>query len=315
VALEPHDGIGIDAPWVIEDGCRVPGMDGRERLTALRAGLSKHPAVVWQEADASDERVEAVLRRLHEADYLDTLLGIRADTPVLMPELAQPGSVPDIPVSAALVSGARESVRSAVSAADRILAGAPFAYSLARPPGHHAGPSWIGGYCYLNGAAAAAEVLRTAGLSPVGILDIDIHYPNGTSAIVADLDDVHLHSLHSWPVKNGPARSAPARSARERMVEFRTAPTREAYLAQLSISLELLAATAAVLVISIGYDTIAGDPHGAWALPRETFADIGTLLAGTGVPICAVQEGGYALGELSACSHQFALGLLGDAHR
>ena len=65
-------------------------------------------------------------------------------------------------------------------------------------------------------------------------------------------------------------------------------------------------------MLSLGYDTVAGDPHGAWSFPASIFEGIGRLLAGPGLPVCVIQEGGYALRSLAQCSHAFATGLLSE---
>ncbi|HEU4945155.1 MAG TPA: hypothetical protein VFT10_08335, partial [Solirubrobacterales bacterium] len=73
---------------------------------------------------------------------------------------------------------------------------------------------------------------------------------------------------------------------------------------------EVLAASSAVLVVSLGYDTVRGDPHGNWDFAPPIFAKIGRLLAASQLPVCVIQEGGYALSTLAACSYAFAAGLL-----
>ena len=173
-----------------------------------------------------------MLGALHETTYLDALRRVRQQEqePALMPAFTAPGLEPDIPVGAGLVAAAHEGVRTAITAAQRVAAGAHFAYALCRPPGHHAGPAWLGGYCYLNTAAAATQTLLDAGAGPVGILDLDLHYPNGTSAIVAQMHDAELHSLHAWPVTNAPEDPVLPRTEREALVEFRTAPDAATYL-------------------------------------------------------------------------------------
>jgi acetoin utilization deacetylase AcuC-like enzyme len=301
------------APWVLEGGRRVRGRDHNRRLSLLEDGLRRHAHVRTTGADASDEDVERVLGTLHEPGYLEALRRVRSREPVLMPELAAPGLAADIPVGAALVAAAHEGVRTAITAAQRVAGTTRFAYALCRPPGHHAGPAWLGGYCYLNTAAAAVQTLRDAGAGPVGILDLDLHYPNGTSAIVADMRDAELHSLHAWPVTNAPADPVLPRTERERLVEFRSAPDAATYLDAVGESVAALARAARVLVLSLGYDTVRGDPHGAWSFAPAIFAQVGQLLAASGLPICVVQEGGYALETLAECSHAFAAGLLEEA--
>lgn len=303
-------GAGDEAPWILDGGRRVPGRDHNGRLSAVEEGLARHSAVRATAADATDADVERVLTTLHERTYLEALDAVRSDEPVVLPELAPPGLEVDIPVAAALVAAAREGVRTAVSAARRVATGERFAYALCRPPGHHAGPDWLAGYCYLNTAAAAVQTLREAGVRPVGVLDLDLHYPNGTSAIVAGMDDAELHSLHAWPVTNAPSDPVLPKTGRERLVEFRTAPDAGTYLDAVAESVEELARRAAALVVSLGYDTVAGDPHGSWSLAPDVFGDVGRIVASAGLPVVVVQEGGYAIGALADCAHAFATGLL-----
>lgn len=304
---------GEGPAWILEGGRRLPGMDDRRRIAELRNGLLCHGGVRPMTADAATEDVERTLAELHEDEYLEALRGLRSEEPVTMPELSPPGLPPDVPVSVGLVAAAREGVRTAIAAATRVVEGARFAYALSRPPGHHAGPNWFAGYCYLNSAAAAALTLRDGGLRPVGILDLDLHYPNGTAAIVAGMDGVVLHSLHAWPVTNVAAGTAVPSNERERVVEFSGSPGAATYLDAVERSLDTLAAACGALVVSLGYDTVAGDPHGSWGFSPTIFAQIGRLLAGAGRPVCVVQEGGYALGALAACSYAFAAGLLDEA--
>lgn len=300
------------APWIVDGGRRMSGHDHDRRLAALEEGLWRHARVHAIEADASDADVERVLGALHDVAYLDALREVRRQErePALMPAFTAPGLEPDIPVGAGLVAAAHEGVRTAITAAQRVVAGARFAYALCRPPGHHAGPAWLGGYCYLNTAAAATQTLLDAGAGPVGILDLDLHYPNGTSAIVARMDGAELHSLHAWPVTNAPEDPVLPRTEREALIEFRTVPDAATYLDAVGRSVAALARSTRVLVLSLGYDTVAGDPHGSWSFAPSIFTEIGRLLAASGLPICVIQEGGYALETLADCSYAFATGLL-----
>jgi acetoin utilization deacetylase AcuC-like enzyme len=308
--VEQRLGCRDEAPWVLEGGRRLSGCDDNRRLAELRRGLLRHERVRPIGADARDEVLELTLSALHEPAYLKALRQVCSDEPVLLPELAPPGLPVDIPVRAGLVAAAHEAVRTGITAAQRVARGERFAYALCRPPGHHAGPGWLAGYCYLNIAAAATLTLRECGVTPVGILDLDLHYPNGTAAIVAPLTDVRLHSLHAFPVTNVPALTVRPRGEREQVVEFASSPSPEAYLRAVAASLEVLAHSSSALVVSLGYDTVAGDPHGSWSLPPAVFAGVGRLLAAAGPPVCVIQEGGYALDTLADCAGAFAGGLL-----
>jgi acetoin utilization deacetylase AcuC-like enzyme len=309
--VEQRSGGADAAPWILDrHGRRLPGYDDGRRLAEVRAGLARHPGVRATTTEATNEDVERVLRRLHEPDYLDALRRVNSDEPALLPEWAPPGLPADSPVCAAVVAAAHEGARTAVTAAQRIRDGARFAYALSRPPGHHAGPAWLGGYCYLNTAAAAAQTLCDGGVKPVTILDLDFHFPTGTSAVVARLTDVDLHSLHASTSANVPWRPVRPHATRERFVEFVTPPDDAEYLDAVAASIDPPARRPAGLVLSLGYDTVAGDPHGSWSFAPAIFAEIGRLLASAQMPVCIVQEGGYGLDVLAACSHALATGLL-----
>ncbi len=316
VMVEQRQGEDDDAFWVREGERRIEGQDSNRRLVELRAGLSRHSRVRPVVADADDEQVERTLAALHEAEYLRALAELDTDEPVVMPDFAPPGLEPDIPVNANLVAAAREGIRTSITAAERLLEGARFTYAVCRPPGHHAGPAFHAGYCYLNNAAAAVRRLRDGGMKPVGIVDLDLHYPNGTSALLERMGpEAVLHSLHAAPVTNLPPGTPLPRVAGERAVAFATAPDEATYLEEVAASIHDLSEIAHALVVSLGYDTIAGDPHGGWDFGPEIFAEVGSLLARSGLPVCVVQEGGYSLDALADCSHAFATGLLGGEGR
>jgi acetoin utilization deacetylase AcuC-like enzyme len=312
VMVEQRQGSGDAALWVREGGRRIEGQDSNRRLVELRSGLIRHAGVRAVAADAADEALERTLGALHERAYLEALAGAGAERPEVLPEFAPPGLEPDIPVSPALVAAAREGVRTAITAAERLLAGARYTYAVCRPPGHHAGPAFLGGYCYLNNAAAAVRTLCDGGLKPVGIVDLDLHYPNGTAALVERMaEEAALHSLHASPVTNVSEQTVLPQGERERVVAFAASPDEETYLEEVRASIETFRESARALVVSLGYDTVEGDPHGGWSFAPRIFADVGRLLADSGLPVCVIQEGGYALPSLAACSHAFATGLLG----
>lgn len=314
--VEQRQGRDDAAFWVREGDQRIEGQDSNRRLNELRAGLIRHSRVRPVIADAADEEVERTLAALHETEYLRALAEVSSAEPVVMPDFAPPGLEPDIPVNANLIAAAREGIRTSITAAERLLAGARYTYAVCRPPGHHAGPAFHAGYCYLNNAAAAVRRLSDGGVKPVGIVDLDLHYPNGTSALLERMGPVAaLHSLHAAPVTNLPPGTPLPRLAGERAVSFPDSPDEETYLREVAHSIHDLSEIAEALVVSLGYDTVAGDPHGGWSFRPEIFAEVGRLLAQSGLPVCVIQEGGYALGELAACSHAFATGLLGGDER
>lgn len=314
--VQQRDALRGCVPWILDEaGNRIDGLDDDRRLSEVQEGLERHPRVRRRSCEVEGEQVRQTLCVLHEPGYLRTLEQAPDGEAVLIGELAEPGLQPDTPVCAAAFTAAQAGIATSISAAISLLEGARFAYALCRPPGHHAGPASLGGYCYLNNAAAAAHTIASGAPSQdreprVAILDIDLHYPNGTAGIVARSRTMTLHSLHGSTGANLPWERVSPRSERECLISFRSAPGAAVYLERLEHAIAEIRREACAIVLSLGYDTIADDPHGGWSFPPSIFTQIGRLLADSGLPVCVVQEGGYALGSLAECSHAFVTGLL-----
>src|SRR5690606_2301485 len=103
------------------------------------------------------------------------------------------------PITAGTYPAVLAAAACAHTGAQRLLAGLRCAYALCRPPGHHASSDRMGGFCYLNNAAIAAEALVQAGAGPVALLDIDVHHGNGSQSIFYRRADVLFVSIHDSP--------------------------------------------------------------------------------------------------------------------
>jgi len=205
---------------------------------------------------------------------------------------------------------ARAAVDCAVVAATMVADGAPLAYALCRPPGHHATPAGFGGSCYLNNAAVAAELLRARGAERVGIVDVDAHQGNGTAAIFYGRADVRYGSVHVDPAAGWFPHYVGY--ADETGVGAGVGATRNLPLPEGTGDGPWLAAVAELaewvsdcdaLVVSLGVDAAADDPESPLLVTADGYREAGRLLAGTGRPAVVVQEGGYhlpTLGDLVA---------------
>ncbi len=210
------------------------------------------------------------------------------------------------PITAGTWAAARAAAMSAATAADLVAGGDAAAFALTRPPGHHAAEALYGGYCYLNNAAIAAERLRAAGAARVAVLDIDYHHGNGTQAIFEARSDVLFVSLHADPRDEFPYFSGYAdetgRGAGAGFTVNLPLPLgtdAAVFGAALAEAMRRIAAfEAAALVVSLGVDTVAGDPLGTFRLERDDFRRIGTALAGLARPTVFVLEGGYAVDRM-----------------
>ncbi|MBC7605253.1 MAG: histone deacetylase family protein, partial [Ramlibacter sp.] len=93
----------------------------------------------------------------------------------------------------------KQSADAAFNAAQLVAGGERGVFCATRPPGHHAGADFMGGYCFLNNAAVAAQTLRDNGCERVAILDVDFHHGNGTQEIFYERNDVLFVSIHGDP--------------------------------------------------------------------------------------------------------------------
>jgi acetoin utilization deacetylase AcuC-like enzyme len=188
-------------------------------------------------------------------------------------------------------------------------------YALCRPPGHHAGPDFFGGYCYLNNAALAAARLAAEGAAAV--LDLDYHHGNGTQAIFYSSSRVLFVSLHADPQRAYPyfCGYVEERGDGEGLGFNRNWPLplrceQGRYLDTLRRALEDIAKFAPrFLVVSLGTDTCQEDPVGGMGLSVEGFGLAAAAVRSLGLPTLVVQEGGYRTAVIGECVAAFLAGL------
>jgi len=223
------------------------------------------------------------------------------------------------PIVAGTAAAARAAVDVALTAASRVMDGAGLAYGLCRPPGHHAARAMLGGYCFFNNAAIVAEWLRRdAGAARVAILDVDYHHGNGTQQLFWERGDVLYVSLHGDPARAYPYYSgfADERGAGDGVGLTHNLPLPaqtglDGYATALDEALSRIAAfdPDGPLVVSVGFDTFGRDPIGDFALRTADYAAIGGMVGELGVPMVALQEGGYAVDAIGANAVAFLSGL------
>lgn len=219
------------------------------------------------------------------------------------------------PISAATYKAALESASCAYEVAMRIQAGeAQIGYALCRPPGHHAERSQMGGYCYLNNAAIAAEHLSSFG--KVAILDLDFHHGNGTQSIFYNRADVLYASIHadpSWkfPHLSGFIDEVGEGAGKGFNINIPLGPGTEerTYLNALEIIVEKIAGfEPAYLIISLGTDTHKDDPICGFNLSTGSFLPMAKIINTIQIPTIIIQEGGYNPDIIGDCVVNFLNG-------
>ena len=277
---------------------------------------------------------DKVLGSIHSPQYLHFLKNAWADWVALDPANAQRDALPSVwpirtfradvvpqnfaarmglysfdsgtPLTSGTWQAARAGADCALSAAAQVLQGERAAFALTRPPGHHAGADFFGGYCFLNNAALAAQYLRDAGVARVAVLDIDYHHGNGTQAIFYDRPDVFFASVHGDPLTEYPFFLGHADEigvgAGQRCnlnIPLPRGTGFDTWFAALEKALGSISDFGAdALVLSMGMDTFEGDPISGFTLQSADYLRIGARLAQFALPTVVVFEGGYAVGEV-----------------
>jgi acetoin utilization deacetylase AcuC-like enzyme len=306
----------------LHNGGWVPHAEHPGRARAILAEIGATEAPV----DAG----EAPLRRVHSADYLTFLRGaydeweaagrsgdaagytwpvVRRrplDLTRIDARLGQYSYDAATPIGPGTWNGAYWGAQTALAATGAVLGGDSKAFALCRPPGHHCGADYLGGYCYLNNAAIAAEAALAAGKRRVAILDVDYHHGNGTQDIFYAREDVLFVSIHADPATDYPFYWGHADESGEGAGAGATLNlplpqgTRiEAYRRALNEGLARIAAFGAdILICSFGADTFIGDPISHFAIETGDFEVMARDIAGLRLPTVIVMEGGYAVDAL-----------------
>ena len=281
-----------------------------------------------------------VLARIHAPDYLEFLQHAWAQWLAINPGNASVQPFPSIwpvrefrtdrmpdnfvarlgrysfdngtPMVAGTWAAAKAASDAAASAARLVLQGQRAVFCCTRPPGHHAARDLMGGYCFLNHAAVAAQSLLDGGAARVAILDVDYHHGNGTQSIFYDRADVLFVSLHGDPSTEYPFFLGHADECGEGPglgfnlnLPLPAGTAAQAWFQTLQLALErVVSHRPDALVVSLGLDTYEGDPISRFKLTTADFGELGSRLARLGLPTVFVLEGGYAADELGPNARQ-----------
>jgi acetoin utilization deacetylase AcuC-like enzyme len=264
----------------------------------------------------SPVRVEATFNFLKEKGYAFTEPHLCMDEDILLahsPDLLESVNTGsffdfDTPVFPGISGIAKLSAGAAVDAAMHCLNHGEKAFSLMRPPGHHAAKNRLGGFCYFNNIAIAClkAVKEAANIKKVAIMDFDCHHGNGTEDIVLGKQDFLYLSLHQSPLFPGTGLKS-RDNCRNILLSSGTGPDR--FLSVLADEIKAVEKfNPDLLAISAGFDSYKLDPIAGLSLEQETFGEIGRMLSGLNKPTFAVLEGGYSR-DLPECVYQFLSGL------
>jgi acetoin utilization deacetylase AcuC-like enzyme len=218
---------------------------------------------------------------------------LRAHTPELLAALNSGRDFDaDTPAYPSIAQHAQRSAGGALAAMASARAGIP-AFSLLRPPGHHATRTTCMGFCYLNSIAIATLAARAAGVKRVAVYDFDVHHGNGTEDILLNQPGTTFASIHQFPCYPGTGRADVGKNC----FNFPVAPAtpRDQYRKILSRALERIKQFEPELIaVSAGFDAYVGDPLAQETLEAEDYYWLGSEIRKLGVPAFSVLEGGYS---------------------
>ncbi|MBX3610097.1 MAG: histone deacetylase family protein [Hydrogenophaga sp.] len=318
-------------------GRMVPCHEVPERLGFVLAELLRRGAGPIEAPTVADAELDAAIARIHDPRYLHTLATAWDDWVAMDPANAGRDALPSVwplpnahgfradrlpenaaarlglfafdsgsPLMAGTWRAARAGAACALAAARTVLVGQRSAFALTRPPGHHAGPAFFGGYCFLNNGAIAAQALRDGGHDKVAVLDIDYHHGNGTQTIFYERADVLTLSIHGDPRTEYPfflghadetgAGEGTGFNRNWALPRGTGLPAWRQALDEAMAAVRTHGATA--LVVPMGLDTFEGDPISGFRLRTTDYAGIGAALAGLSLPTVFTFEGGYAVSEV-----------------
>jgi acetoin utilization deacetylase AcuC-like enzyme len=310
-----------------------------QRTAAICAGLRELNWTIEQPQDSGLAAIDAV----HDAGYLAFLQSafeqwkqmpsdwgdevmsnvyVREPNPLrgILGQAARYLADGSCPVGQHTWSAAYWGAQCAIAATSAVLDGAPAAYALCRPPGHHARADAAGGFCYLNNAAIAAQQLRTR-YARVAVLDTDVHHGQGVQEIFYERRDVLYVSVHADPTNFYPVvagfedeTGVGAGQGFNLNLPMPHGSDESVFFDKLDQAIAAIAAfQPEALVLSHGYDIYQDDPQTKVAVTTPGFTRLGAMVAGLGLPTVIVQEGGYHLESLAANTVSFFTGFMSQS--
>lgn len=299
-------------PYEIYDGIKESYAEKPERLFSIVKILKENGIKIINPHHFSISYIQ----KIHQKEYIAFLR--KKSNQLKQSEILYPSYfIMDTytPITYKTYEAAKIAVNVALTGAKYILNGEKIVYSLCRPPGHHAEYKAMGGYCYFNNAAIAADYLSKHG--KVAILDIDFHHGNGTQNIFYSRSDVFYLSIHADPRVKFPYSSGFKNEQGvgkgfgfNKNYPLPLGTNNNQYLKILKKALiDIKNFKPNYLLISAGFDTYEKDPIGGFKLTIPFYNTIGREIKKLNLPILIIQEGGYNTQDLGKIALSFLKGI------
>ena len=288
------------------------------RVTAIGDALAGVPGIeLALQLPRAAPATAAQVTTAHSARYLAQL---KAAAKAVPPRIADPSTY----LCSGSVECALEAAGAAIAALDAVLDGrARTAFSIARPPGHHAVAAAAMGFCLFNNAAIAAHHAQHRGSARVLIFDFDVHHGNGTQDLFYADPSVlfaSTHQAHIYP--NTGALTETGSAAGQGCTINIPLPAGAGDSAMLQAIERVLLPAAVrfapdVLLVSAGFDAHWRDPLASLQMTCAGYHQVAASLQAIANTVCNgrlvfLLEGGYFLPALSASVANIFRALLGQ---
>lgn len=291
--------------------------DHQGRLPAIVRAVQRDMVALWEPLRQMEgmPATEDDLRLVHTPEYLARVRGTAE-------EAARAGrtlEVDGVPVSGASWDAALASVGCAVAAVDAVLGGeVRNAFALARPPGRGAAADAAGEFSLFNTVAVAARHLRRRrGIGRVLVVAWGARRPAALARALGEDDGIRLISIHQHP-QSFPDPAPPADHPPIGGAALPPGTRGDAFSGALRDALDTVppGESPDFVLLSAGFDVLAGDPHGALGVEPEEVYGITVALrewadARAGGRLVSVLEGGYAANETARAVIQHLHALAG----
>ena len=194
----------------------------------------------------------------------------------------------------------------AVKAGEISLKSEKIGIFLGRPPGHHAGYNFLGGFCYFNNMAITVKKIIKENRK-VAVLDIDGHHGNGTEDILKMEEGVIYISLHQYPAFPGTGVTS-----FENCYNFPIAPGtgNKKYIEKFKMAIDIIKKFSPDIIgISLGLDTHKKDPLLSLNLDETDYYEMGKEIGSLGIKTFILLEGGYNLEVVGSSFYCFISGI------
>jgi acetoin utilization deacetylase AcuC-like enzyme len=278
-------------------------------VSGLSARLDCHGAPMADDID---------LLRVHPRPYLDEFRRLSESGGGFVGDNASFG--------AGSYDYARRAVGLVIAAVDEVVGGKRRnAYALARPPGHHCGPSSPMGFCFFNNAAVAVEsAIAKHRLGRIAVVDWDVHHGNGTETIFAERPDVLTISIHQercFPPTGGGAemRGKGAGEGYNLNIPLLPGGGHQAYVDAIErlVLPALYKYKPELIIVASGFDANGLDPLARMLLHSESFRWMMEQILLAANDLCqgrvvVEHEGGYSESYVPFCGHALIEALSGE---